>query len=166
MDFVFVLTDISLKDYLIACSTGILVTLLWGKKASWKSGIAAGLAVLWYMLVLFATIGIREPFEGEHINLQLFRTYRIHSKFLMRQALINLLLLMPGGMLIPMLGILKLRDVAVIGFLESLVIEILQFITKTGLFELDDLFHNTAGVVIGWGIWKVICITMKNNKAC
>jgi glycopeptide antibiotics resistance protein len=50
--------------------------------------------------------------------------------------------------------------IILIGFLISLTIEILQLVTKRGLFEFDDIFHNTLGVAIGelgyWMIgWKV-----------
>jgi glycopeptide antibiotics resistance protein len=49
--------------------------------------------------------------------------------------------------------------IILIGFLISLTIEILQLVTKRGLFEFDDIFHNTLGVAIGelgyWIWWKV-----------
>jgi glycopeptide antibiotics resistance protein len=43
--------------------------------------------------------------------------------------------------------------VALLGFLTSFTIELLQLILKRGLFEFDDMFHNTIGVGIGYGVW-------------
>lgn len=42
------------------------------------------------------------------------------------------------------------------GCLVSVAIEVLQFFTQRGLCELDDVIHNTLGVVIGYGVYKVI----------
>lgn len=38
----------------------------------------------------------------------------------------------------------------------SLLIELLQLVTKRGLFEFDDIIHNTLGAVIGYGVYKLI----------
>jgi glycopeptide antibiotics resistance protein len=46
-------------------------------------------------------------------------------------------------------------QVALLGFLTSLSIELLQLVLKRGLFEFDDMFHNTLGVIIGYGIWWI-----------
>ena len=39
-----------------------------------------------------------------------------------------------------------------IGFGATLFIEILQLISKRGIFELDDIINNTLGCIIGYGI--------------
>jgi glycopeptide antibiotics resistance protein len=46
------------------------------------------------------------------------------------------------------------RRVILLGFFTSLTIEILQLVAKRGLFEFDDIFHNTLGVAIGYWIWR------------
>jgi glycopeptide antibiotics resistance protein len=49
--------------------------------------------------------------------------------------------------------------IILIGFLISLTIEILQLVTKRGLFEFDDIFHNTLGVAVGelaYWIWQKV----------
>ena len=35
----------------------------------------------------------------------------------------------------------------------SFVIELLQLIFRCGLFEFDDMIHNTLGATIGYGVW-------------
>ena len=42
-----------------------------------------------------------------------------------------------------------------IASLISLSIELLQLITSRGLFEFDDVFHNSLGAVIGVGLFLV-----------
>ena len=43
----------------------------------------------------------------------------------------------------------KTAKIVLFGFLFSLLVEISQFIFKTGIFELDDLILNTIGVFLG-----------------
>ncbi len=38
----------------------------------------------------------------------------------------------------------------------SFAIESTQYVTKTGFAEFDDVFHNTLGCVIGYGIYLVV----------
>ena len=39
---------------------------------------------------------------------------------------------------------------ALLGFLTSTLIEILQMLTKAGVCDIDDVILNTAGAVIGY----------------
>ena len=43
----------------------------------------------------------------------------------------------------------KTAKIVLFGFLFSLLVEISQFIFKTGVFELDDLILNSIGVFLG-----------------
>ncbi|MCR4796690.1 MULTISPECIES: VanZ family protein [Ruminococcus] len=63
----------------------------------------------------------------------------------------NILLLLPLGIFLPLWikKIDEVKKVALGGFLVSLLIEITQLITTRGYFEIDDLFHNTLGAVLG-----------------
>ena len=36
------------------------------------------------------------------------------------------------------------------GFMVSLLVETVQLITKVGCFDVDDLFLNTVGVMLGY----------------
>lgn len=42
-----------------------------------------------------------------------------------------------------------------IGVCSSFVIEFLQLTLKLGLFEFDDIFNNTIGMMLGFGFWKI-----------
>lgn len=43
-----------------------------------------------------------------------------------------------------------------IGFLCSCGIELSQLITQRGYCQLDDVVTNTVGMLVGWGIWKLL----------
>jgi glycopeptide antibiotics resistance protein len=53
--------------------------------------------------------------------------------------------------------------VALLGFLTSLSIELLQLVLKRGLFEFDDMFHNTFGVILGYGIRWIFSRKLSND---
>lgn len=40
----------------------------------------------------------------------------------------------------------------------SATVELVQFVLRCGKCELDDVFHNAIGAIIGYGIWKIGCI--------
>ena len=42
-----------------------------------------------------------------------------------------------------------------LGFAGSLLIETLQMLTGRGLFQLDDLITNAAGMMAGYGIYQI-----------
>ena len=50
-----------------------------------------------------------------------------------------------------------------IAALFSLIIELIQLVTRRGLFEFDDIIHNTLGAVIGFGIYALLGKVMKND---
>ena len=65
------------------------------------------------------------------------------------QLLLNIVLFIPMGVFL-YLGKRKLATSVMIGLTVSLVIEIIEFITKTGVFDIDDLIMNTLGTLIGF----------------
>ena len=55
-----------------------------------------------------------------------------------------------------------------VGFIFSSVIELSQLLLKRGLCEFDDVFHNTLGCVIGYGVgvmmlWGIGKVRTKND---
>lgn len=50
----------------------------------------------------------------------------------------------------------KLISVTLITFIFSLTVELLQLISKVGIFDVDDLFLNTIGGILGYLIFKVV----------
>lgn len=74
-------------------------------------------------------------------------------------------MLIPVGTIIPCLSKYKKFAITIAsGVSISLFIELLQLVTKRGLFEFDDIIHNTLGVIIGYGIYKLSCVLKKGWK--
>ena len=76
--------------------------------------------------------------------------------FLLQENLLNCVLLMPVGILLPVIAGHKVRwrTALMIGVLTSAVIETSQLVFMRGLFEWDDMIYNGMGC-IGMNImWK------------
>lgn len=68
----------------------------------------------------------------------------------------NIIWFVPFGMCLQYMGKQReLLNIAISGFLFSLLIETLQYVFGTGFSELDDLVLNTLGAWIGGGLVKV-----------
>lgn len=102
-------------------------------------------------IILSVTFFSREiGSAGETIDLNLFSTWKINTRN--RAYLVeNLLLFLPFGLFYSM-GYGKkhiLWNVFLAGSVTSLGIELLQLITKRGIFQLDDILTNVCGAVAG-----------------
>lgn len=78
----------------------------------------------------------------------------------------NLVLLLPWGMLAPLVfnKLNQVKGVALSGFLISLTAEVLQFSFSLGVFDIDDLMYNTIGAVFGFYLLKATKYFLwKNN---
>ena len=127
-----------------------------------KKEILCGLALSIYMVFLLGgTVLNREIGEEYLIEWVPFWSYadllREWSEPLAIQIVYNVLVFIPWGILLPEIvsAKRKLRFVVLSAVGISLVIEVTQLVFKLGLFELDDVFHNTLGAVIGYGLWRV-----------
>lgn len=67
------------------------------------------------------------------------------------QAICNVIMFIPFGLLLPSASQKKttLIKVIVAGFLLAVLIETMQFVLQKGYAELDDVLHNTLGALIG-----------------
>ena len=76
-----------------------------------------------------------------------------------REVLLNVLLYLPLGYLLPFVSKKFRRPSAIllIGFLCSLATELGQYYTKLGYFQVDDLICNTMGALIGGLIGIALC---------
>ncbi|NLD88436.1 MAG: VanZ family protein [Clostridiales bacterium] len=72
------------------------------------------------------------------------------------QVVMNIVMGIPIGVLLPCALKTRFLRTVLCGFLFSVLIEILQFFTHTGLCEVDDIMHNTLGTVLGYSLFAVI----------
>jgi len=122
------------------------------------------------LIILRLTIFRLVPLDERQINLTLFteliNVYRYAGLMpFIRLFLGNIAWFIPFGFLLPML--IKrnsFRFIALIGFLFSLAIETAQFISFRGVAELDDLFLNTIGIVIGYFAFKLFSAHLKSHE--
>lgn len=73
------------------------------------------------------------------------------SMEMLREVILNILMLMPAGALLPAIFAKKQHWYIglLLGIIASVSIELLQLATCTGLFEFDDIFHNSLGCMLG-----------------
>ena len=147
---VFLLTGLTLKT---------LKTLKKLKKPEkLKSWRIAALAA--YVFFIFAvTILSRSARGGNHFAPRPFWSWS--EPQLRQQILMNIVGFIPLGIIGASLWKWKIIPVAA-GI--SLLVEIIQLVTKTGLFETDDVIHNTLGAVIGCGLFILITTLIRRKK--
>ena len=68
----------------------------------------------------------------------------------------NIFLFIPFGFLLSYVLNFKLLHVFLTGLFLSALIESLQYVYGLGLCELDDVFNNTVGSLIGYGYRKFL----------
>ena len=118
--------------------------------------ICAGLFCCWLILVLgLTTLSRGSNFTGS-FNIDFLSGYisawNNWSVSELQLILFNILMFAPLGFLLPLFW-KKAENLWVtlaVSFCLTAAIEILQFLTGTGIFELDDLFHNLLGSLFGY----------------
>lgn len=131
--------------------------------------LLAVLLLCYLALYLYLTLYYRRPRRTGSMNPELFWSYReafslsgggliIRRKGLARQILLNILVDMPLGFLLPLVFHRRKHPylLAVLAaFLLSALTEITQYFTHRGLCELDDVFNNTLGCALGAALFAL-----------
>ena len=99
-------------------------------------------------------------------NLELFKeikrfyTYReqLGFKAVFLNLVGNVVGFMPFGFFLPVVSRRgrKWYNASLLGFLLSLCIETIQLVFKVGSFDVDDLFLNTIGGILGFLLYKIV----------
>ena len=123
------------------------------------------LALVWIVLfkLNFSLFGGLDYLRS--INLVPFAGTRLGNGVIdMREIVDNVLVFIPYGIFVCMLMVKKNFAVKVIPvFLTSLAIELLQYIFAIGATDITDLLTNTAGGMIGIGIYFVFFKIFKDK---
>lgn len=124
-----------------------------------------------YLFLVFALTNLnRGANYTDLINVNIFSGYidawNSWSLLAFQLIVFNVILFIPLGILLPLLNrkCNSLRAVFVIALGFSLFIELFQLTTHSGIFELDDIFHNTLGAVLGYLLFKVFRDLAKNKR--
>ncbi|MDP4182920.1 MAG: VanZ family protein [Bacillota bacterium] len=145
-----------------------------GNKTIGKTKVIFGALIIIYLLVLFGLTSMdRWPGMSMHTNFKLFSSYiEAWNTFTVRAwqfIIFNIIMFIPLGILLPLINrkFTKVRWILTATFLTTLFIEVFQLLTGRGIFELDDLFHNTLGGMIGYCLYmfgyRAITGTRKNE---
>ena len=136
---------------------------------SWK-GLRRGIELMGRLMlteavfvIYYSTLIYRQTNSVMTYNLHPFWSYRAiwnGTSFLIAENVMNVLAFIPIGLLIGV-GFPKWSWCRAIGFgcLISVSIEFLQYFFRRGFSEFDDVFHNTFGCVIGYGIVELCSMT-------
>jgi glycopeptide antibiotics resistance protein len=114
--------------------------------------------------VLCSTLLFRESSENIRYYLLPFWSYDILNYKVIAQHILNVLMFVPIGFLLgAIMNGRKWLQVIENGCLLSVMIEILQLLTRRGVCNIDDVIHNTIGCAIGYGIFR-LCNTLLKIK--
>jgi glycopeptide antibiotics resistance protein len=133
----------------------------YGKLAEIRPAAVVLLSI--YLFLVFASTvfsrSAKTDYAYELVPFWSYQRIMAGSRSLFWEDVFNVIMLIPVGFLLPACkknsaksGI-GIRGIMLITFLISLTIEVMQLVLKRGLFEFDDMFHNTLGGVIGYGIY-------------
>lgn len=171
-----------LKEYIIlGLITGVIFfigyfiiykKIMKGKKTFSKRKLLLYGVSICYMAIVFGAVFLSRGGMYGVANLHLFSSYKegYHEMdmSLLRNNALNIMLFIPLGFLLPIYSdkFKKVYTAVPIGFLVTLAIEVIQYITKMGIFEVDDIFNNTFGTLIGYCIFMIFynLIKKKNRK--
>ena len=141
-----------------------------GRSFPWKKAAALLLLIAWLGLTLFVTLFRGEPGYRQW-NFHLFLAWKeAWNQFALRvwlNVLLNIALFVPLGILLPLLSRIFRRWYVMLlsGFGISLAIELGQLATGRGMFDVDDLFTNTLGAMVGWGLIMLIRTLMERKPS-
>ena len=145
---------------------GVVVILaIKGLKNGWRS-VSIWTLVEYVFLIFCSTLFLRVTNEFRKYNFRPFWSYEKCFQdgvfHLDPEIVLNILVFLPVGLL---LGIgfkwMNCWRVLLIGGGLSLIIEVFQLITKRGFSEFDDVFNNTIGCMVGYGLY---CLMGKISK--
>lgn len=151
----FRIDDIPSEVYTIMAALSLvcipILILLYGN----KKGAYYGLTLLlfeYYLLLLGSMVVFRRTLGKREYHFEPFWSYYTRNSgiVVLPEHIMNVVIFMPIGLLLAILyrrlGLLK---ITAIGLLLSCMIEVLQFIFKRGVCEIDDVMNNTLGCFLG-----------------
>lgn len=163
----------SMKEILIAllilAITIISSLFLYQKKRIKASqAVTSPILIAFLLIVLGSTVFGRIP-GVRNYKLMPFWSYGAIIRGdpgILQEVLLNCVLLFPAGMLLPLIFSrpLKWYQGLLFGAIVSGCIELLQLITCRGLFEFDDIIHNSLGCMVGCTVCALIWKKLKRKK--
>ncbi|MDO4622102.1 MAG: VanZ family protein [Eubacteriales bacterium] len=163
---VYAMTPVAgLVGCLLCCILFALCYRFFRKNRWWKS-ILLTAEICSLVIICWITIGQREWGSSQAVSLIPFDSYASFIKGInseaLRSNLMNIILFMPFALL--RAAAMEQKKSRKRAFLETVLIcillstgiEILQYVLKCGITELDDVIDNTVGGILGAGIFYLV----------
>lgn len=143
----------------------VIVNVLFVIWKGWKKRLVIARFILAELIfiILFFTVIYRDERQDCKFEMMPFWSYQCMQNgkpYLLVENFLNIFLFIPVGFLVKF-SFIKLTCTKIIGiglFISS-TIEIVQFISKRGFCEIDDVIHNTIGCTIGYLFASLVLIS-------
>ena len=135
-----------------------------------KIAIITIIFCVYILLVILATMLRAQGWRGGSYNLKLFSSYRKalfdFAPMAWRDIALNIIMFLPLGFLLPILNkkFYKPYFTLPISFGFTCIIELVQLVLNLGAFDLDDIFNNFLGALIGYSIVMFIITLLSKDK--
>ena len=131
-----------------------------GGGPEWKRVLLLLLLVGYLAVVGFVTI-LRPGIGFGGFNLHLFRAWKeAWNNFSLKNwanVILNILMFVPMGVLVPLVfEKCRGRRILLVALGSTLLVECLQLATGTGIFDVDDLFANALGCLMGYCLMMAV----------
>jgi len=142
---------------IITCGAVLLLSVLKPDNPALIRRVSWWMFLTYLLMVLCFTIIFREEKNVAQISMKPIWEYDSLNYNQIAEAILNVLLFMPLGLLAGA-AIRRKRFLKTVGLCcgISVTIEILQLVLKKGVCNIDDVINNSAGCIIGCGLFLII----------
>ena len=121
--------------------------------------------VVYIAVILKLPYFSREPGSRASVDMRLFGTWGATGVDY-AYVLENILMFLPFEILFPFAFHIFGNLIVCIstGFICSIEVEFIQFVTEPGYCQLNDIVMNTLGTLTGWVIYKNISLWIRRDK--
>ncbi len=140
------------------------------KKFPKRKIILGGLLAVYIIMVFGVTILNRGAYYQGATSIYFLRSYKeawnIFSINSWQFIILNIIMFIPLGFILPLFHkrFRKIYNNVAAGFMLTLFIESVQLIAGLGVFDIDDIFNNSLGTLIGYGIIMALLTIIKSEK--
>ena len=128
-----------------------------------RKGLRYGLGLLlieYVLLIYCSTVFFRNTGKLQYDFMPFwsyFSYFRGENDRLLAENIMNVVVFVPVGVMVgAVFRSMSWKKVLVIGMCLSVGIEVLQFVYRKGFSEVDDVMHNAAGCLIGYGLFSLM----------
>lgn len=129
------------------------------RRVSWS------LLLGYVLLVLCFTVFFREGKNVTQISMKPLWNYESLNYKLIAESILNVFLFIPLGFLAGAAARnRRMLTVLGIGLFISLSIEIMQYVFRRGVCNIDDLMHNVLGCFIGYSLFALCSLMFRKKR--